>query len=268
MKDFSRWDYEEVKTLFRFVEIKKQEGLPLVKIFDDYASKTARKPNSVRNYYYKELGNMYADENLAKEYGVNLANHPLTQSQPFTQSEEKQVILQIDELRNQGYSVRRACLELSGGDVSQMIRLQNKYRSIIKSKESKECKKINNSDMGQVIKMQPPKPKISDDEIKSLFLGLIRIVKNQEQENLKCLYEKEIFEANEKLKQAVDLLATKQKMINSLQNKLSLIKSELEEQKAKQEGKSQKIEKSLIATKLLKKYFSEQKLANTNLAIK
>lgn len=264
MKDFSRWDREEVKTLFRFVEIKKQEGLPLVKIFDEYANKTARKPNSIRNYYYKELGNMYADENLAKEYGVNLANYPLTQSQPFTQSEEKQVILQIDELRNRGYSVRRACLELSGGDVSQMIRLQNKYRAIVKSKE---CKKTTNIDMGQVIKMQPPKPKITDDEIKSLFLGLIRIVKNQEQENLKCLYEKEIFEANEKLKQAVDLLATKQKMINSLQNKLSLIKGELEEQKAQQEDKSQKIGQGLIATKLLKKYFSDQKLITTNLAI-
>lgn len=264
MKDFSRWDCEEIKTLFRFVEIKKQEGLPLVKIFDEYASSTARKPNSVRNYYYKELGNMYADENLAKEYGVNLASHPLTQSQPFTQSEEKQVIAQIDELRNQGYSVRRACLELSGGDVSAMIRLQNKYRSITKGKE---CKEINNFDMGQVIKMQPPKPQITDDEIKALFFGLIRIVKKQEQENIKGLYEKEIFDANEKLKQAVDLLATKQKMINSLQNKLSLIKSELEEQKAKNEGKSQKIEKSLIATKLLKKYFNEQKFATTNLAI-
>ena len=33
MHTFS-WENEEIKTLFKFVEIKKQEGMPLVKIFE------------------------------------------------------------------------------------------------------------------------------------------------------------------------------------------------------------------------------------------
>ena len=54
MENYSKWDDEEIKTLFKFVEIKKQEGMPLIKIFAEYATKTLRHANSVRNYYYNK----------------------------------------------------------------------------------------------------------------------------------------------------------------------------------------------------------------------
>ena len=105
MENYSKWDDEEIKTLFKFVEIKKQEGMPLIKIFAEYATKTLRHANSVRNYYYKELGNMLNNTKIADDFGINLKNHTITQSQPFSQNEELQVVNQINELKEQGYLI-------------------------------------------------------------------------------------------------------------------------------------------------------------------
>ena len=258
MENYSKWDDEEIKTLFKFVEIKKQEGMPLIKIFAEYATKTLRHANSVRNYYYKELGNMLNNTKIADDFGINLKNHTITQSQPFSQNEELQVVNQINELKEQGYSVRRACLELSGGDISVMIRLQNKYRALTKTQKPKLSS--DNNSMGQVIKMQPKQPKITDDEIKALFFGLIRIVKKQEQDSLKIQYENEIFNANEKLRLATEELVEKQKHIESLQNKLLLIKNELEVQKNQKDKSEKQNGKNKTAGMLLNKYFKEQKM--------
>lgn len=261
MENYSKWDDEEVKTLFRFVEIKKQEGIPLIKIFADYAEKTSRQANSVRNYYYKELGNLQQDVSRAIEFGIDLKNHIVTQSRPFSPQEENDVINQINELKEKGYSVRRACLELSGGDISAMIRLQNKYRSITKPQQKT---RQSDSNMGQIIKMQPKQPKISDEEIKALFFGLIRIVKKQEQDNIKAQYESEIFDANEKLKNAFLEMAQKQSIIENLQQKLKLIKDELLNQKTLQQKNNMSRQNGKTASMILKKYFSNQKSYSTN----
>ena len=56
MKNYKTiWEDEEVKALFKFVEIKKEEGMPLIKIFADFGKRVGRCQNSVRNYYYEEI---------------------------------------------------------------------------------------------------------------------------------------------------------------------------------------------------------------------
>lgn len=252
MENYSKWDDEEIKSLFKFVEVKKYEGMPLIKIFAEYATKTLRHANSVRNYYYKELTCMQKDNSRANKLGVDLANHVISQSLPFSEKEEKDVVDQINHLLEKGYSVRRACLELSGGDISKMIRLQNKYRALTKPKHTKIESNIN---MGQVIKMQPKQPKITDEEIKALFLGLVRIVKKQEQETIRNEYENVLFGANQKLKFAVNELTEKQKTIERLQKNLSLIKNELQAKNQQIEDIKSLALKNKSASSILKKYF-------------
>ena len=163
-KYFSKWEDEEVKTLFRFVEIKKSEGVALINIFKQYADKTQRHANSVRNYYYKELANLKLDTRRLKELNIDISCHFAKEVIPFFLLQTKELINKIDELISKGYSVRGACLKLSGGNASDMIRMQNKYRLETKYKER---------NMGNIIKMPIKKDVISDEEINALVLGLV-----------------------------------------------------------------------------------------------
>lgn len=250
------WSDEEVKTLFKFIEIKKQEGVPLVKAFAQYATKTLRHANSVRNYYYKELASMLNDPSRAKKLEINLSNHSVTKSRPFSKEEETEMVEKIDSLKEQGYSVRRACLQLANGDVSDMIRLQNKYRSIIKAKEQPKS-------MGQIIKMPVKPERITDDELKALFLGLVRLVKKQEVESARALVENELFDANQKLKNAMEELAIKHNYVEKLKSELLMVKQELKAEKEKLNKLNPLLIKKQTANNVLKKYFDGQKSLKT-----
>ena len=162
MQNISHWSKEEIQALFKFVEIKKHEGMPLIKIFDQYAAFTARHQNSVRNYYYKELAYLSQNPNFAKELEINLNNHQVTKATTFSADETNAIVNNIDNLKEEGYSVRKACLVLADNDAGKMIRLQNKYRSV----------KSSQTFMGEIIKM-PQRQVIGDEEIKALFLGLV-----------------------------------------------------------------------------------------------
>lgn len=224
--NFSKWEDEEVKTLFKFVEVKKSEGMPLIKIFEEYANKTYRHKNSVRNYYYKEVNALTLDNERAKYLNINLSGHSVMQAKEFTKDEKTKLISDIQELKEKGYSVRRACMELSGGDISKMIRLQNKYRL--------ETKKGKGDNMGQIIKMPFKQQGLLDDEdIKSLFLGLIKLVKRQEYERAKIMFNKDVMSANDKLKQAMLKIASKQNEIDVLKQNIKLLNNELLVQKKK-----------------------------------
>lgn len=119
--------------------------------------------------------------------------------------------------------------------------------------------------MGQIIKMPAKNESLSEEDIKVLFLGLVRLVKNQERENAKLLYEKQIFTANEKLKQVMAELAIKENKIEKLTQKLKLYNSKQSEQKEqiiKERIKSVKSKPSAI--KAMSEYFSQKSKANNN----
>lgn len=258
MENLLNWDEEEVKTLFKFVEIKKSEGVPLIKIFTEYAKCTLRQKNSVRNYYYKQLALFKQNNTLANKLKIDLSKHEVNKGVKFTKREEEKVIQDINQLIENGYSVRKACFKLSNGDVPLMLRYQNKYRSQLKSKENKKP-------MGQIIKMPAKNESLSEEDIKVLFLGLVRLVKNQERENARLLYEKQIFTANEKLKQVMAELAIKENKIEKLTQKLKLYNSKQSEQKEqiiKERIKSVKSKPSAI--KAMSEYFSQKSKANNN----
>ncbi|MBO4385122.1 MAG: hypothetical protein J5854_06860 [Clostridia bacterium] len=88
------------------------EGRSLSSAFRSAARLTGRMPDSIRNHYY-------AEKNGSKGRTYK----------PFTDEETARLIKEITDMRAKGYSVRRAALELAGGDAALMLRYQNKYRA-------------------------------------------------------------------------------------------------------------------------------------------
>ena len=116
------WSESENQLLWETADEAQQQGLPLKAVFEQIAQATGRRPNSIRNYYYAQVRN--------REDG-----HPhAARFVPFTQEEVDWLMEQVLTARAAGQSVRSCLQKLSGGDHSLMLRYQNKYRAVIKSR--------------------------------------------------------------------------------------------------------------------------------------
>lgn len=246
------WEDEEVKTLFKFVEIKKSEGMPLLKIFYEYAKCTKRHQNSVRNYYYTETKRLAKDNERRKRLNINVDEHTAKQPQPFSNAETQDVINSINKMVEEGMSVRRACLHLAGGDATKMVRLQNKYRSEQKLKTDKN--------MNNVIKMPIKKDYMTDEDINALFIGLIRLIKRQETSKAKDLVQEELSLANQKLRKAMAEIVAGQERIAKLQAEITFLKEKVSNAEEKEiETKIKNLNINLKSAKSLLKEFVNKK---------
>lgn len=248
-KEIGNWEDEEVKTLFRFVEVKKSEGVPLIKIFKEFADKTCRHQNSVRNYYYKEIKSLGENIERLNKLKIKLKNHVAKKPLPFNSGEAKNTINQINQLIEKGYSVRRACLHLACGDATKMVRLQNKYRSEVKSKKE--------DNMNNIIKM-PTNNIMSDEDINALFLGLIKLVKRQEAEKAKMHTQIELLTANDRLKQALKEIVLKKAQIEKLQEQITLLNEQITIQKEKEVFKKIKYVQSRTAKDIIGEFVAQK----------
>jgi len=118
----SGWTESESQLLWETADEAQQQGLPLKAVFERIAEQTGRRPNSIRNYYYAQV----------REHGDG-QQHP-ARFVPFTQQEVDWLMEQVLIARAAGQSVRACLQKLSGGDHSLMLRYQNKYRAVIKSR--------------------------------------------------------------------------------------------------------------------------------------
>jgi len=116
------WSENENKLLWETADEAQQQGLPLKAVFEQIARQTGRRPNSIRNYYYAQV--------RTREDG----HAPAARFVPFTQPEVDWLMEQVLIARAEGQSVRACLQKLSGGDHSLMLRYQNKYRAVIKSR--------------------------------------------------------------------------------------------------------------------------------------
>ncbi|NLD58199.1 MAG: hypothetical protein GX647_00885 [Clostridiales bacterium] len=116
------WSEFENNLLWETADEAQQQGLPLKAVFERIAEKTGRRPNSIRNYYYAQVQKREGGQERTARFV------------PFTQQEVDWLMEQVLTARSQGQSVRSCLQKLSGGDHSLMLRYQNKYRSIIKSR--------------------------------------------------------------------------------------------------------------------------------------
>ena len=238
MKIYSRWKDEEVKNLFKFVEDGRKNNIPLIKLFSDYAQKTGRKPNSVRNYYYIEVEALNEDKSRAKRLGIDLDYHKKVDQKEFSEEETKDLVMKIIKMSSKGISVRKACLTLANGDITKMVRYQNKFRTVVVKQKQlfDDCmQKFSNSSTkvlakrpDNVISFKNTKTMLSDSDINSLFLGLVKLVKKQASDEATKNRDAEFERANQMLRRTLVNLKQKEDEIKSLQQNFKLLTKENE----------------------------------------
>lgn len=118
---------EEAKKLVDYISAGKKQGKTLSGLFASYAKKTGRAKGSVRNYYYALLRSTGDDRVKKILRGKELKAEKII---PFTEEETDRILKEILTQKSRGVSVRRAVLNLSGGDDKLMLRYQNKYRNV------------------------------------------------------------------------------------------------------------------------------------------
>lgn len=226
------WDNSEVQALFSEVEECKNKNRTLREAFMAHARKYNRQPNSVRNYYYHEVDELGKDLIRQKKLGINLDRHKKNSITYFSQEEENRLMEEISSLVGQGVSVRKACFMLSKGDVGQMLRFQNKYRNYI-TKNKQEKEKLNVGEVKQssfsqdnIITFKKVQKSLSDSEVQSLFMGLVRLVKKNALMEGEEKYKREIEGANSLLRKALTELSSREREIEKLKEEYLKIKNE------------------------------------------
>ncbi len=117
------WQEKEISKLREAVHMAGGNGEPLRGVFEHIGRSLGRKPNSVRNFYYASLKREDAD------------NVPhAAPFQTFTGEEVRALMRQVLAARAKGISVRACVQSLAGGDRKEMLRFQNKYRSVLKTR--------------------------------------------------------------------------------------------------------------------------------------
>lgn len=277
MKQYSQWKDEEVIKLFRFIENGKKQNICLSTLFANYAKQTNRMPNSVRNYYYKELGCLMEDKSRQEKLGIDISLHQKIDQKEFTLTETETLVKQILSLTSKGVSVRKACLTLANGDISTMVRLQNKFRSVvIKEKELYEKCLSDLNCLGvkikqkpnNIIKMPDRRNILTESDINSLFLGLVKLVKKQATEEVVKLYQKDKQKANEHLRRMLVELAEKENELKNLRRQFKVVsqeKEKLSEELKVLRGKNAQLQIKQEKLSALKKFTNkfEQKNSKT-----
>lgn len=232
-KTFCRWNKEEIKTLFNFIKEQTDQTQTRAQAFTSYAKKANRKPNSVRNYYYLELEYLQKNIKEAQMLGIDLAFHQKQEPNYFSEEETKKCMDDIKKLVEKGNSVRKACLVLSGGNIEQMVRLQNKYRSLKKTeKTAKTSKPFSPSFANNIISMPERNKGLTEQEINSLFLGLLKLIKASAKQEYLTELSKKTQEKNHELRKTLISLNEKEKELKKLRENFELLKQE--NNKAKQ----------------------------------
>jgi len=241
-KTYCQWKDEEVKHLFLHIENFKQKNLPLTYAFLEYAKQTNRKANSVRNYYYLELDELLKNEPRRIKLNIDLTNHQKQNFEEFNKQQEYELTYYILQKARYSKSVRSSCLELANNDVSLMIRYQNKFRSLLKNNASliNEINKKLDATIGPkqdikkaniltfpVLDKTKNKERLSDEELKGLFMGLVKLVKKSADLEVSNALKKECNFANESLRKTLIAMRKKEEEILLLSQKNEVLNERL-----------------------------------------
>lgn len=135
MNKINGYTEEEAKTLVEYISEGKRAGKTLTALFSSYGERHGRARGSVRNYYYALMKNPKGDERVKKLLeGKELS---VEQIKEFTEEETDKILRDILKEKSKGVSVRKAIFNLSAGDDKLMLRLQNKYRNVLKKQPEK-----------------------------------------------------------------------------------------------------------------------------------
>ena len=129
MHKINGYTEEEAKNLVEYIKEGKQKGKTLTYLFETYGLEHNRAKGSVRNYYYAFLKRK--DDARVKRI---LAGKDLVAGtiRPFTEEETEALLEKVLSGKKRGLSVRKAIMEAAAGDEKLMLRMQNKYRNLLK----------------------------------------------------------------------------------------------------------------------------------------
>ncbi len=138
MNKINGYTEEEAKNLVSYITAGKRDGKTLSGLFASFAQKTGRAKGSVRNYYYallRSTGDKRVRDILR---GTQLKAEKIM---PFSEEETDKILKEILISKSKGISVRKAVLNLAGGDDKLMLRYQNKYRNVV-SKQPERIERL------------------------------------------------------------------------------------------------------------------------------
>ncbi|MCL2539964.1 MAG: hypothetical protein FWE53_00820 [Firmicutes bacterium] len=228
MNKICGWNASEAKQFFEYLKTNKNQALKAA--FNNYALQAGRSANSVRNFYYAAMQSKAAG--LCDGFNVNTGR-------TFSENETEGLITEILQAGKNGESARSVCNRLAGGDLKQATRLQNKYRNtalknpgLIKAlsdkfgvntgKASAEAGKFDN-----VIKMPVSSGVLTDNDIKNLFLGLVRLVKRHAAEEVSLNLKRECEFANSTLRNTLIDLRRKDRFLEELKEQNNMLTAKL-----------------------------------------
>ncbi len=115
------WQDEEIDALKKSIEEAEASGESLRSVFERMGETLGRKPNSIRNFYYAQIRSG-KDSPHAMPF------------ETFAPDEVESLLRSVLTARAQGMSVRACVRRLANSDRTLMLRLQNKYRSTIRTR--------------------------------------------------------------------------------------------------------------------------------------
>ncbi len=185
------WNIRQVAELVGMVN--HNQGKNLLNVFEDFGNKCGRKKYSVRNFYYGLIQEAESNAQVREILAKNNIN--LGYTSHFCEEDERECLLAI--LTDNGKSVRATCFELANGDKVRATRYQNKYRNSLKNKpdliknlaeeitkSGQKCRVDFGSNIIKLPSSVEEKNYITEDEIQSLFWGLVKLVKRSAEQEL------------------------------------------------------------------------------------
>ena len=174
MNKINGYTEDEAKNLVQYICDGKNAGRTLSGMFESYAKKTGRAKGSVRNYYYALLRSSGDKRVKNLLNGTGLKAEKIIQ---FSEDETDIMLKAILTQKSRGVSVRKAVLNLSGGDDKLMLRYQNKYRNVL-TKQPERIERLMH-ECGLAGRATDEARKKIEDEINGLYDKLASSLKEE-----------------------------------------------------------------------------------------
>lgn len=233
----TKWTDLQIKDFFDFVAENLKNNVSMLDIFKKYGIKTQKNALYLRNFYYQQLKVFNQNKQISQKLNIDLSVFKVQNFKHFSKHQEMELKNKIDNMLQKGYSVRKACAMLSDGNIKQMLRLQNKYNKIKKSNNTnsinthtnkilfaktntnqyQSCQIINFPTMQNKLKKQT----LNDEEIKALFMGLVKLVKENAKENNSQNMQLFLEQTEMQKRREIVLLKQKQTEIDNLNKKIA-----------------------------------------------
>lgn len=132
----------------------------------------------------------------------------------FLDTEEKKLIRDIEDLLDGGYSIYSACMILANRDKKLARRYYDKYRSISKYKDN-------------IVTIRPVNKKLTDDDINSLIMGIVGLIKKSTAHDVSTHYKGIIEEYHIRLNSTLVELNKKNNLLNTVLAENEKLKGEV-----------------------------------------